>query len=233
MRNQFAFYKSFDDVAQDLSDIQLATYMRILLDVQFLRIKIEDVKFEDALLNIVWKSQKHSIETSIKGYLDSQKKDSVKNPYMGVYADDIIPYEGGSSNPYEGVAQQEEGKEEDKEKEKVKVQEKEEGKDQGATPRAIIDFYKKNISCKNSDIQEQSSFNEIGLKIFDIEKILLGLKNYNQEVVNLPPNQKNIKKLFFFVRDKIYLDYQADNTIQEDYSQFGLENPLQENLIGA
>ena len=102
-RNQFTFYKSFDDVIEDMSNDQIANYMKTLLDVQFLRVKIEDVSFNDPLLNIVWKSQKHSIETSIKGYLDSQKNGKVKTPYLGIY--DI------SKNPSKGVRQQEQGKE--------------------------------------------------------------------------------------------------------------------------
>ena len=57
MRSQYTFYKSFDDIMDDLTDTQLAKYIRTINDVQFLRVKIEDVKFEDALLNIVWKSQ--------------------------------------------------------------------------------------------------------------------------------------------------------------------------------
>ena len=78
MRSQYTFYKSFDDIMDDLTDTQLAKYIRTINDVQFLRVKIEDVKFEDALLNIVWKSQLHSIKKSIDGYLESQKNGKIK-----------------------------------------------------------------------------------------------------------------------------------------------------------
>jgi len=119
MRNQFTFYKSFDDVFEDLSDKQLAEYIKILLDVQFLRVKINDVKFKDKTLSIVWKSQKHSIQTSVDGYINSQKRDGVKNPYYGIYEDECNPYEGGRQgecNPYEGGHQQEEEEEEEEDK---------------------------------------------------------------------------------------------------------------------
>ena len=45
MRTQFAFYKSFDDVYQDLNDSQKLEFISILLDVQFLRIRVDDVVF--------------------------------------------------------------------------------------------------------------------------------------------------------------------------------------------
>ena len=119
-RTQFTFYKSFDDVIEDMNDKQVATYTRTLLDVQFLRKRIEDVKFDDPMLNIVWKSQKHSVETSIKGYLDSQKREKCKDPYLGCYDESFTPY----GHPYEGVRQQEEGKGKEEEKEKEEVQDK-------------------------------------------------------------------------------------------------------------
>lgn len=127
-RNQFTFYKSFDDVCNNLSDAQLAIYIRAILDVQFLRIKVEDVGFKDPLLSMAWLSQKHSITTSIKGYLDSQSSERVKNPYLGVYSDPLrTPSEGGDNAPCLGVPQQEQDKgqvkEQDKDKDKDKGQE--------------------------------------------------------------------------------------------------------------
>lgn len=114
MRNQFTFYKSFDDVIEELNDKQIAEYIKTMLDVQFLRIKLDDVKFKDSILNIVWKSQKHSISTSIKGYIDSQKNAKIKTPYLGIY-DPLL-------DPSEGVAQQVK----DKGQVKEQVQEQEE-----------------------------------------------------------------------------------------------------------
>lgn len=110
MRSQFTFYKSFDDVLEDLNDKQISEYIKKMLDVQFLRIKIDDVCFEDKLLSVIWKSQKHSIKSSINGYLDSQKRSGCKEPYLGCYDDDFIPYEGGYKAPYEGGHQQEQVK---------------------------------------------------------------------------------------------------------------------------
>lgn len=116
MRSQFTFYKSFDDVIEDLSDKQIAEYVKVMLDVQFLRVKLDDISFTDKTLSIVWKSQRHSIEKSIKGYLDGQSREGIKNPYLGVY--------GPCRDPSEGVAQQEEVQEEVQEKGEEQEEEK-------------------------------------------------------------------------------------------------------------
>lgn len=122
MRSQFAFYKSFDDVYQDLSDKQRLEFMQIILDVQFLRLKVEDVTFKDTLLKHIWNAQKHSIEKSIKGYLESQKNPKIKEPYMGIYDPLFIPSEGVHKEEQE--KEEEQGEEKGKEKEETKKRNK-------------------------------------------------------------------------------------------------------------
>lgn len=98
MRSQFTFYKSFDDVYQDLTKEQKIEFIDIILDVQFLRKKIDDVKFKDPILKHIWNAQKYQLEKSIKGYLDSQKSEKVLEPFLGCYDDNeikLLPYEGG------------------------------------------------------------------------------------------------------------------------------------------
>ena len=108
MRSQFTFYKSFDDAIEDMTDKQIVLYVKELLAVQFLRKKPEDVRFKDPIVNMAWKSQKHSVEKSIKGYLDSQKCSKVKSPYLGIYDPLVTPSEGGHQQ--EQVKEEEEGK---------------------------------------------------------------------------------------------------------------------------
>ena len=134
MRTQFTFYKSFDDAIEDMTDKQIADYIKAILDVQFLRVRIEDVSFTDKILKMAWKSQKHSISTSIKGYLDSQKRENIKSPYMGVYDDSCTPYEGGNDGAYEGGSQQV------KEKEQVQEEEQEEYTARDALPDKPFSF---------------------------------------------------------------------------------------------
>lgn len=205
MRNQYTFYKSFDDVAQELNDIQLAKYVRTLNDVQFLRVKIDDVIFDDPILNIVWKSQKHSIETSIKGYLDSQKNKNVKNPYIGVYGD--------TDNPYEGVAKQGQVKEQEqgqvKEQEQVQLKERVQ-EDNKINPKMCIELYKDKISNDFTHVREQTSFNQLALLKNDLDKIYNGILNFsnsNTGIIYTLPN---------FLKDKIYMSFQeVKNTTNE------------------
>lgn len=118
MRSQFAFYKSFDDVYQDLNNNQKLEFINVLLDVQFLRVKINDVEFKDNILKHIWNAQKHSIEKSIKGYIESQKNQKIKEPFLGVY--DCL------NIPSEGICEQE--------KEKEKGEGEEQGEEQINAP---------------------------------------------------------------------------------------------------
>ena len=74
-------------------------------------------------------------------------------------------------------------------------------------PTEIINFYRDNISNKYEDIQEQASYNQIMIKNYDIGKMLTGLKNYARY---LQVSKGKPIKLFFFVRDGIYIDYQVE-----------------------
>ena len=139
MRAQFAFYKSFDDVYQDLNDKQRLEFISILLDVQFLRIKIEDVTFTDTILKHIWNAQKHSIDKSIKGYLESQKNSKIKEPYLGIYDPLHIPSEGVHK--------------EEKEKEKGKDKEKDKGK--GKRVMSSIDFNQEILTIPTNELNEK------------------------------------------------------------------------------
>lgn len=72
-------------------------------------------------------------------------------------------------------------------------------------PKEIIDFYKENISNKNSKIKELKSFNALALLANEFEKILIGLKNYASD---LPKDKFHTRNLLTFIQDKVYLDYQ-------------------------
>ncbi|MGJ0332522.1 helix-turn-helix domain-containing protein [Aliarcobacter cryaerophilus] len=74
-------------------------------------------------------------------------------------------------------------------------------------PKEIIEAYRDNISNKHSDIEEPSSFNEITKHKGEFEKILIGIENYAKY---LKQGNEKAEKLFFFVRYKIYLDYQVE-----------------------
>jgi len=84
-RDGFTFFKSYDDVMQNLNDKQFTRLMRTLLDVQFLRIKYEEVIFNDQILDLVWSSLKYNISSQIEGYLINRNKN--ESLFLGVYDD--------------------------------------------------------------------------------------------------------------------------------------------------
>lgn len=74
-------------------------------------------------------------------------------------------------------------------------------------PKQIIEAYRDNISNKYSDIQEPTSFNIITQHSNEFKEILTGIINYAKY---LKQSTKKPEKLFFFIRNKIYLDYQVE-----------------------
>lgn len=74
----------------------------------------------------------------------------------------------------------------------------------------IINYYRDNISSRNEDIQEVASYNQILIKNYDMDKMMVGLGNYKRF---LEVSKKAPMKLFFFIRDAIYNDYQVENVV--------------------
>ena len=74
-------------------------------------------------------------------------------------------------------------------------------------PKEIIEAYRNQISNKHSDIQEPTSFNAIAQHSNEFKQILTGIENYAKY---LKQSNKKPEKLFFFIRNKIYLDYQVE-----------------------
>ena len=80
-------------------------------------------------------------------------------------------------------------------------------------PKEIIETYRNQISNKHSDIQEPTSFNIITQHSNEFKQILTGIENYGK---SLKHSNKKPEKLFFFIRNKIYLDYQVETVEQQD-----------------
>lgn len=167
MRSQFTFYKSFDDVYQDLNNVQKLEYMKVILDVQFLRIKVEDVSFSDKELKSIWNAQKHTITTSIKGYLDSQRKNNAKEPFFGCYNPKYTPLEGGTEHPLEGGIQQ--VKDKDKDKGKVKDKNKEE----------ILEVVNSSNGLNKESFIEWLEYKKFKYQINSINKLIEMLTQYD------------------------------------------------------
>lgn len=83
--------------------------------------------------------------------------------------------------------------------------------DEKLSPKLVIEAYKEKISSKHGDVQEPSSFNQIALRKADIPKMLIAIDNYAKA---LQLTNTKVEKLFFFIRDGIYLDYQEEQVIE-------------------
>ena len=83
-------------------------------------------------------------------------------------------------------------------------------------PKEIIEAYRNQISNKHSDIQEPTSFNIITQHSNEFKQILTGIMNYGK---SLKHSNKKPEKLFFFIRNKIYLDYQVETVEQKSVKQ--------------
>ena len=101
MRKTFNFYRSYWDVANELSDKDRLAFYDALLKRQFTGEETE----LSGLAKFAYVSQKHSIDKQIQGF-----EDKTKTPLQG-------PTEGGAQGPTQGPSAQ--LKEKEKEKEKV------------------------------------------------------------------------------------------------------------------
>ncbi len=72
-------------------------------------------------------------------------------------------------------------------------------------PKDLVNFYKENISNLQAKTKEIASTNAMALCPDGLEKILIGLKNYAND---LPKDKFHITNLEKFIKEKFYLDYQ-------------------------
>lgn len=120
-RDGFTFFKSYDDVMQNLNDKQFLQLMKTILDVQFLRVKYEKVKFNDSILDLLWSSMKYNISSQVDGYLANFSKNN--NQFMGVYKESNDPLDGEGNDPWQEEQEQEQEQEKGKVKEKEQIKE--------------------------------------------------------------------------------------------------------------
>ena len=102
MRQAFNFYRSYYEVAKELSKKDREEFLMAILKKQFEGIEPE----LEGMVKFAYLSQKHSIDKQVKGYEDKTKEK-------------LIPTEGGCLGGSKGGSVQE--KEEEKEKEELKI----------------------------------------------------------------------------------------------------------------
>lgn len=116
-RKAFNFYSSHWEQIKLLPKDKRIDIIEAICKVQFFEKEIEDISFQDELVNLVWVGIKHSLETSRNGFISkqlalrkSQSKDLGHPPTDG---------------PSQGPTVQEKEKEKEQEKEQGKKEKKE------------------------------------------------------------------------------------------------------------
>ncbi len=106
------YYYSFFEVSKELNQKQFYEFNMAIYKVMFFEVHIDTVEFKDSMLTILWKSVKHSLQASVKGYCDKKSIPyddvfvSLSNPHINPHANNI----------------KDKNNEEEKEKEKEKGQ---------------------------------------------------------------------------------------------------------------
>ena len=66
------YYYSFFEVSKELNQKQFYEFNMAIYKVMFFEVHIDNVTFSDTMLTILWKSVKHSVQASVKGYCDKK-----------------------------------------------------------------------------------------------------------------------------------------------------------------
>lgn len=115
-RKAFNFLRSYFDVVNELdNDSDKLSFLMAIIDKQFLD---KDPKSLNFIVNLCYSSQKHAVESSVKGWKRVAKTDMIGNPMTDT---DTNPPTNPRTNPQTNP-QEEEVKEEEKEEEKEKVE---------------------------------------------------------------------------------------------------------------
>jgi hypothetical protein len=134
MRKAFNFFHSYYDVAKELNDKDRLSFLDALLKKQF---EGKDTELS-GMAKFAYLSQKHSIETQIKGYFDKTKD--------AMFAPCQVGTEGGSKGGYVAPSVQEKGKEQEKEQVQLKVNNIEDRKLKFAhTLKPFLEIYGKDL----------------------------------------------------------------------------------------
>ena len=236
MKNGFIFYSSFRETANKLQKGDRADFYEAIIEYSLTGIVPELT----GIVDIVFTAIKTTLDNQIANYENGKKGGRPKkenptneNEKEGFKNENNPPFENEKSY-------KDKDKDKDKDKEKEKEKEKEEiphtpfsfqeeikSEDKPVVNQnlksmienssksenkviTIINYYRDNISSRNEDIQEQASYNQILIKNYDMDKMLIGLENYKRY---LEVSKKAPMKLFFFIRDAIYNDYKVENVV--------------------
>lgn len=206
-RKAFTFLRSYFDVLNELKDdSDKLDFLLSIINKQFLN---EDPKDLNFISNLCYESQRHAIESSVKGWLRATNTDMKGNPMT-------TPPTPLPTHP---PTLPKEEKEEEKEEEEYIYSEKE----------FLIDWSK----CRQFYLKNPTNIKKLNtIELSDFKNIL---KDYNDKDVKDALNglfqQKNKSIGAMFLKPKHFLenfDKYLNAELSKDYSLYG-ENPNKNN----
>ena len=189
MRKAINFFRSYYEVAKELNDKDRLAFYDALLNKQFENIE-PNLK---GMANFAYISQKHSIDTQVKGYYD-KTKDEQFNPNESPSVGGKI---GGNQPPYL----------QEKEEDKDKVQEKEE-----------VQVVNKKINIKEFVFLSESELNKLNEEFasHEVEWMLNKLNDYKASTGK--KYKSDYAAINMWVKDafrKAKVDFIKDNNTSE------------------
>jgi hypothetical protein len=156
-RKSFSFHRSYFDVVNELeSDGDKLDFLLAILNKQFMN---EDPKGLSFIPNLCYESQRHSIETSVKGW------ERATNEVLGLPQGSTPPTPQGSTPPTPKQEEEEEEEEEEKEKEEKRVFNfRKSLLDQGASSKLVADWLKvrKDGKASNTETALKKFITQVG-----------------------------------------------------------------------
>jgi len=213
MRKAFSFYRSHYDQMKLMNHKQKAQLMDAICEVQFLEKNIKDIKFDDALLNIVWVGIVHSIETSLKGYVSKQ---------TSLNKEVVIPLEGGNKKVMTPLEQEEE-KEEEEEKGKEEEQFTFSLKTQkllSSTSEEYRNKLKEYISQSDKVMSYEDFYNQCEMKPYKYKNFKMAYDSWNKGTKQTQQHMQSFKQ-----QDAQRVDDSIDNFLAMREQGFDLRKP--------
>lgn len=113
-RKAFNFYKSYDDAFEALSSTKQVMLFKAIRDVQFFRIHVNKISFNDNELKFAWLIIKHSIESQVLGFCRADKV-NYDDLFVLDSATETVTIEDTPKDTPKVTQQQEQEKEEEQE----------------------------------------------------------------------------------------------------------------------
>lgn len=215
-RKAFNFYMSHWEQIKKMNDKQKLSIFNAICEVQFLEKNIDDIQFKDMVTDLVWTGIKHSINTSISGFVNKQKSLG-----KGV---DIPLTKGGETPPMQQC------------KGEVQVQEEEEGKVQSVAgfKKPTIQELQSKIIEKKYNVDAERFYNHYESNGWKVGKNKMkswvsALANWNK--TNQEKTQQHPKS--FKQQDSERIDMSVNSYLQARANGFDLRNIRSEGIEEA